>query len=558
MTKIFRDYTDGLDLVAANDECDAAAGSDMLKNADIEVVGAGTEFVDSAGVEFASAIRITPEGVDSDGEVHSATITIPDAELYKISRTLNPAGNLTDSRELFIGLLDMLPTGTRVVDSSSQQISVVLTRTQYGSFAAYGAQNIDYDFISFLNARAHKVISQTEAEDRRAGLIPDQFYAEVSFVYDDRLQPLNASGAVEMHTVTVRIGDDVEQPCGTPDSPAQLDGAFEDVVVDQTCGPQALKWTSEVCPQVSTPDDHFGRLYIPLPADLDAGVIHIEFDLWFVDLDDKSDRMQLAMDLAVSEFVTWCAAGSGSVDLAERVIPSIIVGTEANSPPRLEGWEAMSDGKEFSTGAETLQDGLVTLILELNETNGLDDNLEVFFEDVVVVHVNPGSQPDATQITNAVTGQNAKYLPTYTYDPDTRDGQLNIPPALAEECPAEDATGSFFGCVHKHILRNKAVTNASDAYLVGSSLPPAAGAQDFVEAMLGDGTASVAARELGRDFEAFLGAQGVTGSSRKKVGLWINPGMICAAMYGCATTSYGGATSIYGCTAAVRCRCLAH
>jgi len=46
-----------------------------------------------------------------------------------------------------------------------------------------------------------------------------------------------------------------------------------------------------------------------------------------------------------------------------------------------------------------------------------------------------------------------------------------------------------------------------------------------VETMLGDGTAAVAARELGRDFESYLMTEvGVTGTSSKSIGLWINPG----------------------------------
>eukprot|EP00961_Rhodomonas_salina_P063828 858036-Rhodomonas_salina.1 len=185
----------------------------------------------------------------------------------------------------------------------------------------------------------------------------------------------------------------------------------------------------------------------------------------------------------------------------------------------------MGDSSPFTTGAETLQDGLVALILELDDNKGKTDNLEVFFEDVLVIHVNPGSQPDLNAIKNAVSGEDSKYMPTRNYDPDSRDAWINIPEALKTDCPAEDATVSFFGCVHKHILRNKVITNETDAYFVGSAPPPSVGAQDFVETMLGDGTASVAARELGRDFESYLMTEeGVTGTSSKRIGLWINPG----------------------------------
>eukprot|EP00961_Rhodomonas_salina_P000798 11385-Rhodomonas_salina.1 len=304
MTQSFREFTDGLDLVAANDVCDSTAGSDQLVNADHEVVGAGTSFVDSSCALFANDIRVDP--VSDDGERFKVRVTIPDVELYKISKSLNPNGELTDSREIFIGLLDMVPTGTRVVDSSSQQISIVLTRTQYGTFATYGEQNIDYDFISFLNALL------TSAS--RRSVSGDQYYAEISFVYDDRLQPANATGAVVVDTVNVKIDGDDMTPCSG--EPAELEPGFA-AVIGQTCGPKDLPW-DEVCPQVSIPDDHFGRLYIPLPDDLDADVIHIEFDLWFTDAGGRSDKMKLAMDLVVEDFVTWCDAGDGSVDLTEK------------------------------------------------------------------------------------------------------------------------------------------------------------------------------------------------------------------------------------------------
>eukprot|EP00961_Rhodomonas_salina_P022898 307079-Rhodomonas_salina.1 len=90
---------------------------------------------------------------------------------------------------------------------------------------------------------------------------------------------MSVPGAVQLDTVTVN-GD------GTPAAhrcDGGLSGDFK-AVVSQTCGPKDLPWKDQACPQVSIPDDHFGRLYIPLAAgDLDAGVIHIEFALWFKD-----------------------------------------------------------------------------------------------------------------------------------------------------------------------------------------------------------------------------------------------------------------------------------
>eukprot|EP00961_Rhodomonas_salina_P293464 3933781-Rhodomonas_salina.1 len=69
-------------------------------------------------------------------ETRTARITLPDAELFKTSRhsprpiwpgyadTVPEDGKgdyLTDQRELFVGLVDLVPTGSRVVDSAAQQ-----------------------------------------------------------------------------------------------------------------------------------------------------------------------------------------------------------------------------------------------------------------------------------------------------------------------------------------------------------------------------------------------------------------------------------------------------
>jgi len=515
MTEIFRDYTDTLDLVAANDECDAAKGSDELVGADLDVVGEeGTAFVDADGNDLSTSITVEllPPLIEvrrSDGTYagsQRARITIPDAELYKVSKSANTngEGNLTDSRELFIGLLDLLPTGTRVVDSASQQISIVLTRTQYGTFAAYGEQNIDYDFISFLNGRVHEVFDQAQ----------HAYYAEITYVYDDRLD-LNASDPVDIATVTA---GEVEDACVV-----SVDSTFS-AVVEKDCGPNVLGWDDVVCPQVSKADDKVGRLYIPLslgaPPATPDGTVKITFKLVLKDGEGLSAELNVALDLQLDNFVSWCAAAVDSVDLTANVVPSMIIGTESANPDRLTDFAETSSGEvdTFNTEAETLQDGLITMVLDiaLNETN-----LKIHFEDVLVVLVNPGSSLSATDL------EGSHYVPTYTYDPESRDASLVLPLDLNSSCPETTFSESFFGCVHKHVLKDEKVTNAEWAYLVGSNAAPAgSGAQDFMQTMLGSGTASDAARELGRDYEKYLTGTAEGIGTNKRIGLWINPGHV--------------------------------
>eukprot|EP00961_Rhodomonas_salina_P012034 161281-Rhodomonas_salina.1 len=85
------------------------------------------------------------------------------------------------------------------------------------------------------------------------------------------------------------------------------------------------------------------------------------------------------MDLVVEDFVTWCDADDGSVDLTEDVAPSMIIGTESANPQRLPDF---ANGAPFSAEAETLQDGLITMVLEITDNEA---NLEIYFEDVLVV-----------------------------------------------------------------------------------------------------------------------------------------------------------------------------
>jgi len=527
-TQIFREYTDGLDLVAANDVCDAADGSNILVNANLEVIGtAGTIFVDTDGNGFAESIRVDLLGVDeADSDFSIAMITIPDAELYKVSRESalevpeGEAGPLTDSREMMIGLLDMRPTGTRLVESTSQQISVELTRTQYSSSATFGQQSMDFNFITYLNGRVHRVVDHPEFENPGSMSGPGAiYYAEVTFVFDERLVPAVLEAPVVASTVKVSSQSD---PGSDFNACEDLPAGFLPLAL-QSCGSENVGWGEApdmVCPQVSVARDHLGRIYIPLQLQNDEEEVNIEFDFSFVDAAGRNASLAVNMALVTTDFVRWCEEAAADVDLASRVIPSLLIGSYAGpvAPPRM--FEpADSDFTVWPSGARTLRDGLVTLIVELNEMNGQESSLELVLEDVLVIHVNPGAE----DVLSKLKAKSPDYLPTFTYDPVTRDARMEIPQKLLDTCPDEVQTRSFFGCVHKHVLVDTSIADAQAAYLLGSPGPTGAGR--FVETMLGSSTAAVTARELGRDYEQYLVAeQGLTVRNPGKVGLWINPG----------------------------------
>eukprot|EP00961_Rhodomonas_salina_P170019 2291250-Rhodomonas_salina.1 len=87
------------------------------------------------------------------------------------------------------------------------------------------------------------------------------------------------------------------------------------------------------------------------------------------------------------------------------------------------GLQDFAAGQPFDTAAETRQDGLITMVLEITKN---EQNLEIFFEDVLVVQVNPGSSLSVDELEDE-----EEYIPTYKYDPDSRDASLILPAALS-------------------------------------------------------------------------------------------------------------------------------
>jgi hypothetical protein len=507
LTRAFRTYTDGLDLVAANDVCDGESGSNILKGADVALLDETAylnEFVDSQGHGFDHAIKIETAANDGTGKL-SATIVIPDAELYRISRPWGAGEeSLTNAREVFIGLLDMIPTGSRIVDAASQQNSVVLTRTQYGNFATFANQNIDYTFLSYIHARTHVVMNRDILSGSDSAVYPPARYAAVSFAWDDTLGLVRDDMVVIAETVRV---DGDHNPCMED----LTDSGFLHVVEDQDCAPRDLDWSSTNCPQVLIPDNKYATIYIPLFA-TGSGSVDVEFNIHLKDGESRNATLKINVVVAMDDFTSWCDQDAASVDLASRIVPRLLIGSTEESAER----KMPSLDHDFtlaSTEAETLQDGLVTLIVDFDESTDAED-LEVYLEDVIIIHVNPGSVPDFETLYT-----DDKYRPTYEYDPATRDGRLVIPEQLTELCPEAAHSASFFGCVHKHVLQNKVPDN-TEAYLLGSS---PTGAQDFMENMLEKGTASQTARQLGREYEEHL-LQSEVSADRRTQGLWINPG----------------------------------
>eukprot|EP00961_Rhodomonas_salina_P158100 2128289-Rhodomonas_salina.1 len=222
-------------------------------------------------------------------------------------------------------------------------------------------------------------------------------------------------------------------------------------------------------------------------------------------------------------FVAWCGAAEGSSDFAQLVTPSILVGTDPAALAEVSGWTAMADALPLTTGAATLPAGVVTVVLELaNATEA--EGLEVFVEDVVLIHVNPGADPGVVELKTSVEGGFLKFLPHVELDPDTAAARLVVPAALAAACPAGDASVGLFGCAHTHAVRAGVATNESNAYIVGSAPPPASGAADWMEAVLGERTAPAASRVLGAELEEHLRGQGVAAGGGHKVAVMLNPG----------------------------------
>lgn len=522
--RAFRTLTASLNLARANDVCDGPEGSKILVGHELPVVDErgsdGNEFVDSSGSGFARAIRVDPVPNDQNEWMQKAVITIPSSEVYKISREAVGGAARSENetfigerRELFIGLADFLPTGTSIVDSASQQISVILERNAYGAFSSFGSQGIDYSFLSFLNSRIHHV--RAPASGRRDG--EAFYYASVSFIYDVGLTP-HPDGMMPDSDVQVLWGDgQTANPCA-----GEVSAAFR-AAVEQPCGPNTLDFsadTGDSCPSMLISDSRFGQVFIPLPAEAVAsGTVEITMKIALEDRAGATAAMKLDVLLPTDNTLTWCQDPvGGSVDLVAGVQPSLRVGTRSTTQPVVQDQtEAGEFGPQFTEAlvtstAQTMQDGLLTLVLELGEPL---ESLEVFFEDVIAVHVNPGAPVTLEELLN-----DPAYQLSYSYDPATQEPSVEIPEALSNMCPPGDQSFSFYGCVHTHSVAKREVVDDTAAYMVGTG-----GVAYFMDVILSGGMATISAVELGTDFETFLmDQQFIRASNPVKKGVLINPG----------------------------------
>lgn len=148
----------------------------------------------------------------------------------------------------------------------------------------------------------------------------------------------------------------------------------------------------------------------------------------------------------------------------------------------------------MTSTAQTMQDGLLTLVLELGEPL---ESLEVFFEDVIAVHVNPGAPVTLEELLN-----DPAYQLSYSYDPATQEPSVEIPEALSNMCPPGDQSFSFYGCVHTHSVAKREVVDDTAAYMVGTG-----GVAYFMDVILSGGMATISAVELGTDFEVAASAR---------------------------------------------------
>eukprot|EP00961_Rhodomonas_salina_P001276 17810-Rhodomonas_salina.1 len=192
---------------------------------------------------------------------------------------------------------------------------------------------MDYDFISFLNGRAHRIFD-SELENPP---LDSAYFAEISFVWDDRLKSAIAGSPVLEDSVRVsaQFLRGTYNPCTQNDLQNDLHGPDSDYFIQfipftqQTCAPSFWKDGPEApatCPQVTIEGDHFSRIYIPLldPPDVSPSEVKLSFDVFLGDMGGRNDTMSVDMVLVVDDFVTHCDSDSGSVDLAQLVTPRII------------------------------------------------------------------------------------------------------------------------------------------------------------------------------------------------------------------------------------------
>ena len=474
-----------------------------------------------------SSVAALPAAPGQLPAINRIRVFLDSSELRTAASLFSGTVGVSEQYQTFIGLATLTPTGSRILDSSTQQINLNLFKSDLFTVTASGTDA--YTFLSYVNVRVNQVLD---------GLDPSKMsqYAAVSFVLAAGVLPNTNTGLIPPTSVRVGKGPSKAQAVFSNACQGTIPTAFSSRLA-QSCGPAVGMCLPSPAVTVSS---RFVSINIPLMAadgsalfntsDPSTSSVFLQFTVSV--LDETGASIITTIDAAVAVMqggvATWCyglTAKSQSQDMIDGV--DILVGSAASPADftrltRLSGLQSTADtaGRINSAtqniSARSIESGLLTLVVRGKDSvfgGGLAAP-QLTVDDVVTLHIMGDSL--YTAVAGILAGPNQPFQ--VVYDQTRGLASMSPSPALAALCGPTANQLPLASCVLRYDVQ--ALVSNPSALDVGSA--SAAAASSFMQGIVGSSDFAAA---LGANFSALLKAQyQLSPQTNYRSAFWINPG----------------------------------
>lgn len=384
-------------------KCTLSNGSTILNTAN-------TTNINGNITEMPSSSIISLGIVDTVNNIYKSRIILDESDLIKQASIFTPyiidgttpptyLYPMSYTIDTFIGLASFSSTGTRVMDSSIEQINIKLMKTNYLTISSVGTNDIT--FLRYINARIHEVYDLTSTTKKAQ-------YIQISLTIAPGYTP-GVSGLVPLTSVAIGFGTNSTSAVRTQICDNILDipvsSEFERIVNDQGCGQDD---NTRMCyNQALNTVDNFIVFYIPINSDnvsrtnivSSTNYLFINFVISVLNNNVPSaTTINLMLSLKDTDIYKWCNQITSQTFLNNIVRTNILVGI-ADTQTQFNNMASYNNVGENNVGlvknviqtakTSTVNSGLITIAVQGNSSyfNRPEvSKFKLFVEDIFTIH----------------------------------------------------------------------------------------------------------------------------------------------------------------------------
>lgn len=244
--------------------------------------------------------------------------------------------------ELFIGLAQFIPTNTKILETSINQINLLLTKTDYLTFSSFGYNK--YTFLNFININVNRIFN----------IDLYILYASISFTIDNNFLFNN----IPLSSIFVGYNNEYNNPCNSLLPSNYLS------ILSQSC-------KSDVKFCIYDIKDNYVKINIPL-LNLDISKnknIYINFIVSAIDNNNLIVQTTLNSEITTlsSGIVNFCLTEKSNSDLKDYLESiNLIIGINDNLNylNKFNILNNINNTITNSLNSKSIESGLITLIIK--------------------------------------------------------------------------------------------------------------------------------------------------------------------------------------------------